>query len=433
MKTAPRSAKTNDGQSTFESMQASAVPTSTGVTAAASVFGRAARSQGFMAAPPERMCVSRKSRELLEIRLPLLHVCVASFLRFLGEVVEQRRVAAEIEEAELAVAVGVHRGFQETQRHRSERQHLAAPFQRLLFELRQRDDGVDETHIERLLRVVLAAEEPDFARFFLADDAREVRRAEASVERADARSGLAEARIVGGDGQIADDVQHVASADRVAGHHRHDRFGHAANLLLHVEDVEARDFLLRIDVAAFAAHALIAAGAEGIRPFAGDDDDADFAVVAGHVQRLLDLAHRQRAKGVTHLGTIDGDLGDAVFGALVLDVLKVVKLDPVLCHEPRLSSAARYINGTLTYWPAAIPFLKMTTPSVVAPSAASICRIAFVAPLLSVTPRTVVRGRVSNVRSAGRAPKMNSATLRGPAVMSAVAVGENVRPPYSNG
>src|SRR3954449_5911617 len=133
MKTAPSSAKKNGGQSTFAWMQASAVPTSTGVTAAASVFGRAARSHGVMGVP-ERRCTSRKSRELLEIRLPLLHVCVAPFLRFLGQVIKQRRVAAEIEEAELSVTVRVHRRFQKPQRHGRKRQHLAAPFQRFRFE-----------------------------------------------------------------------------------------------------------------------------------------------------------------------------------------------------------------------------------------------------------------------------------------------------------
>src|SRR4051812_1794636 len=197
MKTAPRSANTNDGQWIVDrSTNASDVPTSTGVTAAASVFGRAARSQGFTAALRAAFSVvgyrlseafrqrakrkqpttdntrsgSWKPWKLLEIGLPLFHVRVPPFLRFLGQVVEQRGVAAEVEEAELAVAVGVHCGFEETQRHRGEGEHLAAPFQRLFLELCERHDRVDEAHFQRLLRVVLAAEEPDLARFFLADD-----------------------------------------------------------------------------------------------------------------------------------------------------------------------------------------------------------------------------------------------------------------------
>src|SRR5204862_620146 len=141
--------------------------------------------------------------------------------------------------------------------------------------------------LARLLRVVRPAEEPDLARFFLPDDPRQVRGPESCVERADARAGLPEARVIGGDGQIADHVQHMPAADGVAGHHRHHRLGHAADLLLYIEDVEARDLLLRIDVAALAAHALIAAGAERLRAFAGEDDDADLGIVARHVESLL--------------------------------------------------------------------------------------------------------------------------------------------------
>ena len=63
--------------------------------------------------------------------------------------------------------------------------------------------------------------------------------AEAAVEAADARAGLAEAGVVGGDREVADDVQHVAAADRVAGDHRDDRLGQAPHLDVQVGDVEA--------------------------------------------------------------------------------------------------------------------------------------------------------------------------------------------------
>src|ERR1043166_5778936 len=136
------------------------------------------------------MTTSREPRELLVVRLPLLDVRVPTLLRLFAEVIEERRVAAEVEEADLAVAVGVHRSLQEAQRHRREREHLAAPLERLRLELGQRNDRVDEPHVERLLRVILTAEEPDLARLLLSDDAGEIRRAEARVEGADARSRL---------------------------------------------------------------------------------------------------------------------------------------------------------------------------------------------------------------------------------------------------
>ena len=152
-----------------------------------------------------------------------------------------------------------------------------------LLEVGERDDGVDEPHVQRLLGVVLAAQEPDLPRLLLADDAGQEAGAVAAVERADLRAGLAEAGVVGRDGQVAHDVEHMAAADRVARHHGDDRLGRAPDLDLEVEDVEAADALLRdlvvADVAVVAADALVAAGAEGLVALAGEDDHADLGVV----------------------------------------------------------------------------------------------------------------------------------------------------------
>ena len=147
----------------------------------------------------------------------------------------------ELLDARAAVLVGVEARLQQPQRERREREHLAAPLHRLLLEPLERHDGVDEAHLERLLRVVLAAQEPDLLGLLRADEAREQRRAEAAVERADARPGLPEARVVGGDREVADEVQHVAAADRVAGDHRDDRLRQPADLHVQVGDVEAPD------------------------------------------------------------------------------------------------------------------------------------------------------------------------------------------------
>ena len=53
--------------------------------------------------------------------------------------------------------------------------------------------------------------------------------------------GLAEARVVGGDREVADEVQDVPAADGVAGDHRDDGLGQAADLDVQVGDVEAPD------------------------------------------------------------------------------------------------------------------------------------------------------------------------------------------------
>src|SRR2546422_997126 len=79
-------------------------------------------------------------------------------------------------------------------------------------------------------RVVLAAEEPDLLRALGPDHVREQARAEAAVEGPDARAGLAEARVLGGDREVADEVQDLAAAHRVAGDHRDHRLGQPPDL-----------------------------------------------------------------------------------------------------------------------------------------------------------------------------------------------------------
>src|SRR5207237_2021376 len=71
------------------------------------------------------------------------------------------------------------------------------------------------------------------------------------------------------------------------------------------------------------------------RTFAGEDDDADLAVVARHVERGFQLRHRPRPKRIPHFGTCDRDLRDAVFSALVFDVFQVVQFAPDFSHRPR--------------------------------------------------------------------------------------------------
>ena len=89
--------------------------------------------------------------------------------------------------------------------------------------------------------VVLAAQEPDLLGLLGPHEVGEQAGAEAAVERADLGPGLAEAGVVGGDRQVADHVQHVAAADRVAGHHGHHGLRQAADLHVQVGHVEAAD------------------------------------------------------------------------------------------------------------------------------------------------------------------------------------------------
>src|SRR3954452_1727417 len=160
MKVDPISAHTKRSGLNVPSVPASEVPTSTAAPAAGSVRGREATSQsrsGLKAA-------SRALRELSEVWLSLLAVGVTALLRLLGHVEEEVGVVRKLLDARQAVLGGVEARLQEAQRERRQREHLATPLHRLLLEPLERHDGVHEPHVERLLGVVLTAEEPDLLR-----------------------------------------------------------------------------------------------------------------------------------------------------------------------------------------------------------------------------------------------------------------------------
>ena len=101
---------------------------------------------------------------------------------------------------------------------------------------------------------------------------------------------------------------------------------------MEIEHVEARD-AVGADVAALAAHALIAARAERVGAFAGQDHDADRRVVARRIERADHLGDGLRPERVAHLGAIDRDLRDAG-GGLVADVFVAGMGRPVeLSHD----------------------------------------------------------------------------------------------------
>src|SRR3954467_2119653 len=143
MKIEPISAHTKRSGLKVPSVPASAVPTSTGATAAGSVRRLAATSQSLSV--PGR---SGALRELAEVGLALLAVGVASLLRLLGSVEEEVRVVRELLDAGQAVLSRVEAGLQQPQGEGGELEHLAAPLDRLLLEPVERDDRVHESHLE---------------------------------------------------------------------------------------------------------------------------------------------------------------------------------------------------------------------------------------------------------------------------------------------
>src|SRR5207247_70130 len=127
-----------------------------------------------------------------------------------------------------------------------------------------RHDGLDQPPRQRGLRVVLPAEEPDLLRALLTDLTSQEPDPVAPVERPDPGAGLSESGVVRGDREVAAQVQHVAAADRVPGHHGDRWLGEAPDLDLEVEHVEPPDPLL-VHVAVVPADLLVSAAAERLR------------------------------------------------------------------------------------------------------------------------------------------------------------------------
>src|SRR5208282_2027644 len=146
--------------------------------------------------------------------------------------------------------------------------------------------GVDEAPVERLGGVVLAAEEPDLLGPLEADRPRHKARAVAGVEAAHPRPGLAETGVVGRDREIADQMEHMATADGVAGHHGDDGLGKPPDLYLQVEDVEtayaAPRHLVVAEIAVVASHPLVAPGAERVGTLTREEDHPDGGIIPRH-------------------------------------------------------------------------------------------------------------------------------------------------------
>src|SRR3954464_13509844 len=246
---------------------AAAVPTRTGAIAAGRVRGRAAISQILKSGP---------LRVLGEVRAASLLEGVAALLALLAHVEEQGRVVGELLDAGEAVLGRVEARLEQAQGEGGERRHLAAPGDGLSLEVAEREDRVDEAHLQRLLRVIEPQQEPDLLRLLDADVGREQRGAETAVEAPDPRTRLPEDGVVAGDRQIADQVQDVAAPDGVAGDHCDHGLRQPPDLNVQVTDVESADPLLGDlvvpDVAVGSADSLVSSGTEGLGPGTGEDD-----------------------------------------------------------------------------------------------------------------------------------------------------------------
>ena len=152
---------------------------------------------------------------------------------------------------------------------------------------------------------------------------REKRGAPAGIDRADARSDLAEDGLFGGDRQVADRRQHIAAADRVALHLGDDGLpalaNHAVQFLNRQTDETAAAIAL-IGLRAAGARRIVAARAEGAVPGPGQHDNADIRILFGVAHGVEHLLDGVGAKRIQHRRAVDRDRRDAV-ALVVEDVL----------------------------------------------------------------------------------------------------------------
>ena len=106
-------------------------------------------------------------------------------------------------------------------------------------------------------------------------------------------------------------MQHVTAAYGEAVDHGDDRLGQGADLLLHVEHVEAGHAVVP-HVAAAALDVHVAAAAEGLVARAGENHHAHVGHVAAQAQGVAHFGDRVRGEGVALVRSVDGDFCGAV-------------------------------------------------------------------------------------------------------------------------
>src|SRR5438105_3098077 len=140
-------------------------------------------------------------------------------------------------------------------------EQLAAPEGRFLVQALAWHNAVDEPHRRRLCGAVLVTQVPDFPRFFLPDDTRQVHRAKASIKTPYLRSSLTKDSALRGDGQIAEHMQDMAATDGIAIDLRDHGLWDLANHPVQVTHLEAWGSLFVL-IPALAANFLIATSTE---------------------------------------------------------------------------------------------------------------------------------------------------------------------------
>jgi hypothetical protein len=130
--------------------------------------------------------------------------------------------------------------------------------------------------------------------------------------------------VLGREGEVAQQVQHVAAANRDAIHRRDDGLGDVANHAVQRLDLE-EPALRGAVVTGLVALLLVPAGAERLVARAGERHHAHVGIRPGMLEAPDQLVDGARTEGVVALGTVDRDPGEAAID-LVADVGEVFAL-----------------------------------------------------------------------------------------------------------
>ena len=162
-------------------------------------------------------------------------------------------------------------------------------------------DLVDQAHVERLLRRVLAVEVPHLLGATAADRLFEVPRAVAGVEAPDHGADLPEDGVGRGDREVAHDVEHVAAAHREAVDRGDDRLRHRVDELVEIDDGHHARVVQSGELV------VLTADAEELVAGTGQDGHVDGGSLAHVPQRLEKLARGLESKLVRVLRAVDRD------------------------------------------------------------------------------------------------------------------------------
>ena len=92
-------------------------------------------------------------------------------------------------------------------------------------------------------------------------------------------------------------MQHMAATNGITVYHRDNRLGHRADLLLHLQNVEARNTVF-VNIAAFAFHGLVATCTKCFVTCTGQHHHVDALIFTANAQCIANFIHRCRPESV---------------------------------------------------------------------------------------------------------------------------------------